>query len=60
MCSSDLGEIHIGEQAQILRGGDAALVPKGVVQWIKNIGKTPLTFYVIVSPPWDEKQEEVF
>lgn len=55
-----VGEIYMGEECEILRGGDAALVPQGVMQWIKNVGKTPLSFYVIVSPPWDEKQEEVF
>ena len=54
------GEIHIGEDVAILKEGDTALVPKGVLQWIKNVCKIPLVFYVIVSPPWDEKQEEVF
>ncbi len=53
------GEIHIGKEVSILRGGDAALVPKGVLQWVKNIGKTPLRFYVIVSPPWQAEDEEV-
>lgn len=55
-----IGEIYMDKECEILRGGDTALVPKGMMQWIKNVGKTPLTFYVIVSPPWDEKQEEVF
>lgn len=54
------GEIYIGEERAILRGGDTALVPKGVIQWIKNIGKTDLKFYVIVSPPWSAEEEEVF
>jgi mannose-6-phosphate isomerase-like protein (cupin superfamily) len=57
---SGKGEIHIGDAVSILRGGDAVLVPKGVLQWIKNIGKVPLRFYVIVSPPWQEEDEEVF
>jgi mannose-6-phosphate isomerase-like protein (cupin superfamily) len=31
-----------------------------VMQWIKNVGEVDLAFYVIVSPPWNEAEEEVF
>jgi mannose-6-phosphate isomerase-like protein (cupin superfamily) len=56
---SGKGEIYIGDEVQILRKDDTALVPKGAIQWIKNIGKSPLRFYVIVSPPWQEAQEQI-
>ena len=54
------GELFIGEERAILRGGDSALVPKGETQWIKNVGNVDLKFYVIVSPPWSAEEEEVF
>jgi mannose-6-phosphate isomerase-like protein (cupin superfamily) len=54
------GELFIEKDAAILRGGDAALVPAGATQWIRNVGDVPLVFYVVVSPPWSEAQEEVF
>ena len=52
--------LHVGEEAEILRGGDAALVPAGALQWIENIGNVNLKFYVIVSPPWRAEEEEIF
>lgn len=54
------GEIYIGDDKAILRGGDTALVPKGVMQWIKNIGEVDLKFYVIVSPPWSAEEEDIY
>lgn len=53
------GEIFINEESEILRGGDAALVPAGATQWIRNVSDEPLVFYVIVSPPWKIEQEVV-
>ena len=53
------GELFIGDESAILRGGETALVPAGALQWIRNVGDVPLAFYVIVSPPWDEGQEVV-
>jgi mannose-6-phosphate isomerase-like protein (cupin superfamily) len=53
------GKIHIAEEAEILRGGDVALVPSGAVQWIENTGRETLQFYVVVSPPWAEAEEEI-
>ena len=54
------GELFIEKEVEILRGGDAALVPAGATQWIRNVGVVPLVFYVVVSPPWNEGQEVVF
>ena len=53
------GELFIENESAILRGGETALVPVGARQWIRNMGRVPLSFYVIVSPPWDEGQEVV-
>ena len=55
-----VGELHVDSEVSILRGGEAALVPAAATQWIKNVGAVDLTFYVIVSPPWSEAEEEVF
>jgi mannose-6-phosphate isomerase-like protein (cupin superfamily) len=55
-----VGELYVGNEVSILRGGEAVLVPAGEAQWIKNVGKVDLAFYVIVSPPWNEAEEEVF
>ncbi len=54
------GELFIENESAILRGGDAALVPAGARQWIRNVGDVALVFYVIVSPPWSEAEEIVF
>ena len=54
------GELFIEKEVETLRGGDAALVPAGATQWIRNVGVVPLVFYVVVSPPWNEGQEIVF
>ena len=51
--------LHVGGEAEILRGGDAALVPAGAMQWIENTGNISLKFYVIVSPPWQAEEEEI-
>ena len=53
------GELIIGEESEKVISGDTALVPAGVEQWIKNIGDKELSFYVIVSPPWQEEEEVV-
>ena len=53
------GELFIGEESEKVISGDTALVPAGVEQWIKNIGDKDLSFYVIVSPPWQEEEEVV-
>ena len=54
------GELFIENESEILRGGETALVPEGARQWIRNVGTVPLSFYVIVSPPWNESEEVVF
>ncbi len=54
------GELFVENESAILRGGETALVPAGARQWIRNVGAVPLAFYVIVSPPWEEEQEQVF
>ncbi len=54
------GLLFIDEESVLLEKNDFALVPKGANQWIKNTGNQALQFLVIVSPPWNEGQEEVF
>lgn len=52
-------EIFIADKAEILRGGDIALVPAGARQFVRNMGRETLRFYVVVSPPWSEAEEVI-
>lgn len=47
------GRLHVDESTARLAVGAAALIPAHSVQWIENLGPTPLRFAAIVSPPWD-------
>ncbi len=44
------------DQLELTAGG-TALVPAGHEQWLENTGTCVLEFLVIVSPPWNEKDD---
>ncbi len=46
------GRMHVGDEIEDVRPGDAVVVPPGARQWIECAGAEPLQFAVIVSPPW--------
>jgi len=48
------GLMHIDEEEKQVKIGDAIYVEASCSQWITNSGKEPLSFTVIVSPPWSE------
>ncbi len=52
------GRMHVGDEAESVRPGDAVVVPPGATQWIECTGSEPLRFAVIVSPPWTAEHDE--
>lgn len=53
------GEINVDNIKQSFRKGDCFLVSPGGNQFVVNTGETILQFICIVSPPWQEEQEEI-
>lgn len=49
---SGTGRMHVNEEIQEVKEGDAILIPPGSIQWLENTGMTELRFIAIVSPPW--------
>lgn len=53
------GRMHIGDEIKEVLPGQAVYIPPGFIQFIENTGETDLIFLAIVSPKWDENDEEV-
>lgn len=53
------GAIHINGEKQTIQKADIVLVPKNANQFVENLGDCDLEFLCIVSPPWNESEEEV-
>ncbi len=53
------GEMHIDSESTIVKPGDAIYIPPGSSQWIENPGDAPLKFLCMVTPPWQENDEEL-
>jgi mannose-6-phosphate isomerase-like protein (cupin superfamily) len=51
------GRMHIEDEAEEVREGDAVVIPRGAVQWIENPGPDPLHFAALVSPPWQAEDD---
>lgn len=56
---SGIGEIIIEGEVLNVKTGSTVIVPKGVNQYVKNTGSERLVFLCMVSPPWNEEEEEV-
>jgi mannose-6-phosphate isomerase-like protein (cupin superfamily) len=52
------GIMHIEDEAEVVRAGDAVYIPERAVQWIENTGKDDLAFLCVVDPAWREEDEE--
>lgn len=52
------GLMHINDETQAVKSGDAVFIPARAVQWIENLGSTTLRFIALVNPPWDEAGDE--
>lgn len=53
------GDIFIDGKQTSIAAGDVALVPAGAMQHVVNTGEESLEFHCIVSPPWNEVEEEI-
>jgi mannose-6-phosphate isomerase-like protein (cupin superfamily) len=51
------GRLFIEDEENEVGVGDVILIPAEALQWIENIGKEPLVFAAIVSPPWTEDDD---
>src|SRR5688572_23486547 len=45
------GMVQVGEETELLRAGDAALAPSGVVHAIRNPGPQRLVVMAVLAPP---------
>lgn len=54
------GEMHIGDEMQRVKPGDAIYIPPHARQFIRNCGSEPLVFLCIVDPAWRVEDEIVF
>ncbi|OKH24805.1 mannose-6-phosphate isomerase [Hydrococcus rivularis NIES-593] len=57
---SGKGEMHIGEETQIVEPGDAVYIPPNAKQYIRNCANEPLVFICIVDPAWRKEDETVY
>jgi mannose-6-phosphate isomerase-like protein (cupin superfamily) len=57
---SGRGEMHIGEETQIIEPGDAVYIPPNAKQYVRNCGEEPLVFICIVDPAWRKEDETVY
>lgn len=53
------GVMHINEEEENVQSGQAIYVPPNAPQWIENVGNNELKFLCIVTPPWNEDDEEL-
>jgi mannose-6-phosphate isomerase-like protein (cupin superfamily) len=57
---SGRGEMHIGEETQLIEPGDAVYIPPNAKQCVRNCGEEPLVFICIVDPAWRKEDETVY
>lgn len=53
------GEIHVGEESEMVSAGQAVLIPHGLIQYLINTGKEDLVFLCIVDPAWKKEDEQI-
>jgi len=52
--------MHIDDEAEELKPGDAVDIPPNAVQWVDNSeGSEPFVFLCIVDPAWRAEDEEI-
>ncbi len=53
------GIMHVGDESEKVRPGQAVYIPPGSVQFIENPGRSDLAFLCIVDPAWRSEDEEI-
>lgn len=56
---SGRGEMHIGQETQVIQPGDAVYIPPQARQYVRNLGSEALVFLCIVDPAWRVEDEVV-
>ncbi|MCD4734033.1 cupin domain-containing protein [bacterium] len=52
--------MHIDDEVEELKSGDAVEIPPNAVQWVDNReGSEPFVFLCIVDPAWRAEDEEI-
>ncbi|MBI4779953.1 MAG: cupin domain-containing protein [Oscillatoriophycideae cyanobacterium NC_groundwater_1537_Pr4_S-0.65um_50_18] len=57
---SGVGEMHIGEEVQLIEPGDAVYIPPNAKQFVRNHGSEPLIFICMVDPAWRKEDEVIY
>lgn len=52
------GLMHIDDEEQTVKAGDAIYIEPQRIQWIENTGELPLQFIAIVNPPWSDEGDK--
>ncbi len=53
------GVMHVGDESERVRPGQAVYIPPGSVQFIENPGRSDLKFLCIVDPAWRPEDEDL-
>jgi len=53
------GELHVNDEKEVVREGQAVYIPPAAVQKLKNTGDEDLIFLCIVDPAWNADDEEM-
>jgi len=53
------GILTVDDETAVVRAGQAAYVPPGAAQHLRNTGSEELVFICLVSPPWRVEDEEL-
>ncbi|MGB7086192.1 MAG: cupin domain-containing protein [Phormidesmis sp.] len=54
------GDMHINDETQRVKPGDAVYIPPNAKQFIHSCGEVPLVFLAIVDPAWRIEDETVY
>ncbi|HEY9626307.1 MAG TPA: cupin domain-containing protein [Coleofasciculaceae cyanobacterium] len=57
---SGVGEMHIGDEVQLIEPGDAVYIPPHAKQFVHNHGSEPLIFICMVDPAWRKEDEIIY
>lgn len=57
---SGIGEMHIDDEVQTVKVGDAIYIPPNARQFIRNVGEEAIVFICIVDPAWRQEDETVY
>ena len=47
------GQLHVGGDAQAMRAGDVAVIPRGTPHFFVNAGDAPAASFATFAPPYD-------